>query len=120
MNRKAISLAFMLAGIELASAGPVRCVVHGKTIYTDDPSRCANADVKAVGGNVSVFPKVTPSAKVAVSPMPMTTPAAAPVSESLLERLGLSGEDLANGWKTIMEAKQRGSWKAPDVPDEAK
>lgn len=118
MNRKAISLAFVLAGIELASAGPVKCVVHGKTIYTDDPSRCANADVKAVRGNVSVFPKVTPSAKVAVSPM--TTPADAPISESLLERLGLSGEDLANGWKTIMEAKQRGSWKAPDMPDEAK
>lgn len=120
MNRMMMGVAFVLAGIELASAGPVRCVVDGKTIYTDDPSRCANADAKAVGGNVSVFPKVASSAKGVVSSMPMATPADASASESLLERIGLSGEDLANGWKTIMEAKQRGSWKAPDMPDEAK
>ncbi len=120
MNRIMTYLALVSAGIGIAAAEPLKCIVNGQAVYTDDPSRCANTDVKAVGGNVSVFPKVASSTKVRASSAPIALPQDASVPESLLDRFGLSGADLANGWKTIMEAKQRGSWKAPEMPDEAK
>ncbi len=96
--------------IGTVSATPIKCIVDGKPIYTDDASTCAN-------GNVSTFPKVTATNKPLI-PSPQTLLPNPSVLDSFLEKFGMSKVDVINGWKTIMDAKQRGSWKAPEIPDD--
>jgi hypothetical protein len=113
------ALSLTLALIEIARADPIKCVVNGKTIYTDDASICGNSTIKPITDHVSTIPKSSTSRKQPrsspVLPLPVESG-----SDSLLQQFGMSQEDVANGWKTIMDAKERGSWKAPEMPDDAK
>ncbi|MCK9608645.1 MAG: hypothetical protein M0R33_19560 [Methylomonas sp.] len=108
----------MLVLVETVWAEPVKCVIDGKTMYTDDASRCAKASAKPISNNVSVFPKVQPTTGNPGVVTPLESPAKS-MSDSILGRFGVSQEEIANGWKTITDAKKRGSWKAPDMPDDA-
>lgn len=109
-----LPIAFVL--VEVAWAEPVKCVIDGKTLYTDDASRCDQVGVKGIKNNVSVFPKIGPGIGASGIAKPSELPTES-ISESILGHFGMSQEDVANGWKTIMDAKKRGSWKAPDMPD---
>ena len=111
------TIVFALAGT--AWAEPIKCVIDGKTIYTDDASRCAGGNIRPINNNVSVFPEVDSANKPSTIPLPTGSPAE-PVSDSILNRFGISPEDIAAGWKTIMDAKKRGSWKEPEIPEDAK
>ena len=110
-------LLVILALSQSVNAQPIKCVVNGKTIYTDDSSNCGKATVKAVDGNLSTFPKVTAnhSNSSTFTPSPISNQ---PTMDNLLQGFGLSSGDVANGWQTIMDAKQRGSWQAPEMPNE--
>jgi hypothetical protein len=115
------SNAIVLVLIGIASAETLKCTVDGEILYTDDARLCANSEVKRINGNVSVFPGINASK----NNIPMATPAAQPTAkpdstftDSLLEKFGLSQQDIANGWKTIMDASHRGSWQAPEMPQE--
>jgi hypothetical protein len=112
----AVILALTLSVYALAD--PIKCIVAGKTLYTDDAKRCVNGDVKPINGNIviSSFPKgATPN-----STTPMPTLEAPTLLDSILQRFGLSQHDVAAGWKTVMDARERGSWKAPEMPDDEK
>jgi hypothetical protein len=106
------------------SAEPVKCIVNGKTIYTDDPKSCGNSTIRKIEGNVSTFPKVTASKATSANKPLMSSPETLmrdlPSSDSILEQFGMSQEDIAKGWKTIIDAKQRGSWNSLDIPDDVR
>ena len=114
---KILSTVAYFALTATVSASPVKCIVKGKTIYTDDAKTCVNSNISTINGNVSIFPKVTATNNSPTSPPKPPLPNQS-VSDSILQQFGMSQEDVANGWKTIMDAKQRGSWKAPETPDD--
>jgi hypothetical protein len=119
MNTTRIIFSLALAFANDTWSEPVKCLIDGRSVYTDDASRCSKASVKPIKNNVSVFPKVTPNSKSAVLTPPQE-PASSSTADSILGKFGVSPQDVENGWKTVMDAKKRGSWKAPDMPDEAK
>lgn len=114
-----ISIALIILALAgQAAAEPVKCVSAGKTIYTDDPSRCGKSDLKPIGGSLTI----------STLPNQLAGKKAAPASSGGLPALtggmplpeGVSSEDVAAGWQTIMDARKRGSWQAPVLPDYAK
>lgn len=107
------TIAIFVALVNIASAESIKCAVNGKIIYTDNEAMCTKSSIKSIKGNVSTFPKVTLTNK-------QQAPSNSTSSASILPDFGVSQEDIANGWKTIMDAKKRGSWKAPEMPDDAK
>lgn len=114
-------IGFSMIGLILmaqAGAEPMKCVVDGKTLYTDDTALCAQGSIKPIKGNVliSSFPKASEVPKSA--PISAFKPPA--LFDGILQRFGLSQQELEEGWRTVMEAHQRGSWKAPEMPDEEK
>ena len=120
MNATLFIFYLALALANNAWAEPVKCLIDGRSVYTDDASRCSKASVKPIKNNVSVFPKISPNSKSAAIPLTPPEPASASTEDSILGKFGISQQDVENGWKTVMDAKKRGSWKAPDMPDEAK
>lgn len=118
----AIAIAFLLTANTWAE--PVKCLVEGKTVYTDDASRCGQNRAEPIKNNVSVFPEVAGKKKPAAIPLlngtgAEGTPASNSFLDALLMRFGLSSQDVANGWETVKDAKKRGTWKAPEMPDDA-
>ncbi len=128
MKQLIASTAIALVLVGIAAAEPIKCTVDGEILYTDDIGLCGKSGAKAVDGNLTVFPKVgaankspaKSSARATPVVQPTVQPAAPDVSitDSLLEQFGISQQDIANGWKTIMDASHRGSWQAPEMPDE--
>lgn len=117
MSRCLTLVLSLIAGAALA-AEPVKCLVDGKMLYTDDAARCRNADKLPIAGNVVIAPKAkTPAPTLPTLPgLPgLETPG---MLDSILERLGLTRQDVAEGWKTVMDARERGSWQAPAVPED--
>jgi len=121
MKKLIASQVIAVAFVGIASADPYKCMQNGEILYTDDVSLCNKAKPKPVNGNISVFPGVSSSKKHALRLPPAAQPAApTEVSgDSLLEQFGLSPQDIENGWKTIMDARHRGTWQAPELPQEA-
>ncbi|CAD6880407.1 hypothetical protein [Methylomonas albis] len=101
-----------------ALAEPMKCVVDGKTLYTDDQSRCAKAAIKPINGSVliSSFPKGATAANNNAKPT-LEVPSGL---DGILQYFEITQQELRNGWETVMEAHKRGSWKAPEIPDDDK
>jgi hypothetical protein len=123
--KRCLAVATILSIATSAQAEPIKCVVAGKTIYTDDPKQCGAAKQQTIHGNVSTFPEVTP--------LPTATPAPSFTSgrssgnglssllpDFLLRALGISRSDLNSGMKTIEDARQQGSWQSPQMPEDAR
>lgn len=108
----------ILALVEPVSAEQMKCIVAGKTIYTDNPARCTKGVIKPINGSmvITTFPKEVASKNTAISP-PLETPS---LLDSVLQHFGLSQKDIADGGKTVMDARKRGSWQAPEIPDDDK
>jgi hypothetical protein len=118
-------------------AAPMKCTSGGRTIYTDNIMLCDNASAKKVEGTgYSVNPPKTqpdtsarpataagkdaePAQSAFASKSAGNPPAANPFGNTPLPQ-GVSGQDVASGWKTLMDAKKRGSWEAPALPEYAK
>ncbi|MDX8129337.1 hypothetical protein QLH52_18705 [Methylomonas sp. OY6] len=101
-----------------ALAEPMKCVVDGKTLYTDDQARCAKGDVKPINGSViiSSSPTSVPRANNIAKPA-FDVPSGL---NGILQQFGITEKELENGWQTVMEAHKRGSWKAPELPEDDK
>ncbi|AMK75273.1 MULTISPECIES: hypothetical protein [Methylomonas] len=101
-----------------AFAKPMKCVVDGKTLYTDDQARCAKGAIKPINGSVMIssFPKG------AAVPNGGTKPALELPSglDGILQHFGITQQEVKDGWETVMDAHKRGSWKAPEMPDDDK
>ncbi|WGS88378.1 hypothetical protein [Methylomonas sp. UP202] len=104
-----------LIAVTASAAPPVKCLVDGKMLYTDDAARCRNADKLPIAGNVIIAPKAKAAAPTLPGLPGLETPG---MLDSILERFGLTRQDVADGWKTVMDARERGSWQAPAVPEE--
>lgn len=116
---KILSAAMMLAAAMPVAAEPIKCVVAGKTLYTDDAEKCAKGEVKPINGALVITE--LPAAKSAGKAAPVPAPAAADsLLDSLLQRLGITQQEVAAGWKTVDEARQRGEWQAPEMPEDAR
>lgn len=116
MNPMLRILAIVLTFAGKAWAEPVNCVVDGKTIYTDDTSLCVKGRIEAINNRVSVFPEVkTPTSGPVVGNLPSNS-----LTDAILRPFGLIPQDIVTGWQTIMDAKKRGSWQEPEMPDDAK
>lgn len=113
-------------------AAPMKCNAGGRTIYTDNIMLCDNASAQKVEGTgYSANPPKTqpdttarPAAAAGKDAVPAQNasankPAANPFGDTPLPQ-GVSGQDVASGWKTLMDAKKRGSWEAPAIPEYAK
>ena len=126
-----VASSFIL-GLWGVHAAPIKCVSGGKIIYTDNASLCDGAQVvkmdpanyppqtsksipkgnQALGETQkpeAVQPKTSASAPSAPGPFGQV-----PIPE------GVSTQDLSVGWKTVMEAKKRGTWQSPAIPEYAK
>lgn len=125
MKKLIASQVIAVAFVSIATAEPYKCTINGETLYTDDVALCGKSDAKPVDGNLTVFPKVGASNKSPAKSTARATPVALPAapvdsfSDSVLEQFGISQQDIANGWKTIMDASHRGSWQAPEMPEES-
>lgn len=119
MNSPLLSALVLLALSANVAADPVRCVVDGKTIYTDDAKNCGKNAAKPLDSNntVSTFPKVETHAnsKPTVTPSSNSVPGGAP--GAVLQNLGVSEQELTSGWQTIMDAQKRGTWALPKEPN---
>lgn len=101
-----------------AMAQPMKCVVDGKTLYTDDQAQCAKGAIKPINGSVliSSSPKATPGANNNAKPA-LELPSGL---IGILQQLGITEKELEDGWQTVMEAHKHGSWKAPEMPEDDK
>jgi len=116
---KILSAAMMLAAAAPLPAEPIKCVVAGKTLYTDDAKKCAKGEVKPINGALVITE--LPAAKSAGKSAPISAPASSDsLLDSLLQRLGITQQEVAAGWKTVDEARQRGEWQAPEMPEDAR
>ena len=118
MNKLAFAnSAILLALSTLAvDAAPLKCVINGKTVYTDDPSRCREGELKPINGALVIgSPTKAQASKkndaAGLSPFPTGV-------EGILQHLGLTPQEVEDGWKTVLDARQRGSWQAPEIPAE--
>jgi hypothetical protein len=118
-------------------AAPMKCTSGGRTIYTDNIMLCDNASAKRVEGtgfsanppktqpDTSLRPAAAagkdaePAQSASASKPAANPPAANPFGNTPLPQ-GVSGQDVASGWKTLMDAKKRGTWEAPAIPEYAK
>lgn len=101
-----------------AMAQPMKCVVDGKTLYTDDQTLCAKGAIKPINGSVliSSSPKAIQDADNIAKPA-LELPSGL---NGILQHFGITEKELADGWQTVMEAHKRGSWKAPEIPEDDK
>lgn len=101
-----------------AFAEPMKCVVDGKTLYTDDQARCAKGAIKPINGSVliSSSPKGASVANTTAKPA-FELPSGL---NGILQQFGITEKEVKDGWQTVMEAHKRGSWKAPEVPGDDK
>ncbi|WP_445368520.1 hypothetical protein ACH5Y9_03385 [Methylomonas sp. BW4-1] len=100
-----------------ALAEPMKCVVDGKTLYTDDQARCAKGAIKPINGSVIISSsKGVPRADNIAKPA-FDVPSGL---NGILQQFGITEKELENGWQTVMEAHKRGSWKAPELPEDDK
>lgn len=97
-------------------AAPVKCVVDGKTLYTDDQAKCAQSALKPIKGNViiSSSPNGGTSSKNSAK-SGLDLPAGV---DGLLQHLGITQQELEHGWQTVKDAQKRGSWQAPEMPED--
>lgn len=109
---------FIFVLVDQAAADPMKCVVEGRTLYTDDPAHCAKGSIKPIAGSVliSSFPKHAASQNSTPTPIP-DLPSGL---DGILQHFGLSQQEVDDGWKTVMDARKRGSWQAPELPDAEK
>jgi len=116
-NRIRIAIA-ILAIAGQAVAEPIKCVTAGKTIYTDDPALCRKGTVKPIAGSViiSSFPKELAAKKAGPTP----NSGLSSMLGAIPGQNGISPQDFATGWQTILDAGKRGAWQAPEIPDQAK
>lgn len=101
-----------------AMAQPMKCVVDGKTLYTDDQGQCAKGAIKPINGSVliSSSPKATPGTNNNAKPA-LELPSGL---NGILHHFGITEKEMEDGWQTVMEAHKRGSWKAPEMPEDDK
>ncbi|WP_446810350.1 hypothetical protein ACH50O_01805 [Methylomonas sp. 2BW1-5-20] len=101
-----------------AVAEPMKCVVGGKTIYTDDIARCAKGIVKPINGSVLI--SAAPRNALDQNSKSKSAFGLPFGLNGVLDHFGLSQKEVEDGWKTVMDAHKRGSWQEPVIPDEAK
>jgi len=101
-----------------ALAEPMKCVVDGKTLYTDDQARCTRGAIKPINGSViiSSSPKGVPRANNIAKPT-LEVPSGL---NGILQQLGITEKELEDGWQTVMEAHKRGTWNEPELPEDDK
>ena len=129
MKSLIICVFFMFGLIGVVTADPLKCLTHGKTLYTDDPAKC-QTEVKPIAGNVVI--STLPGQSRANQPFNFLSRAGQVTGidlsglnlPSALGNLplpaGISQKDIAAGWQVIMDARNRGTWEAPKMPDDAK
>lgn len=111
------SILCLVSAPEQVAAEPTKCVIDGKTLYTDDPVRCGKAATQPIKGSLVVgSPSASPNAKS----VPRSDIAKPVGLDGILQHLGLTQQEVADGWKTVMDAHKRGSWQTPDMPEEGK
>ncbi len=111
------SIILLTLHLEATADEPIKCTSQGKTLYTDDKARCTNGTTKPINGNIVI----SSPTKISAHQQSLVAPLEFPSSiDGFLQHFGMSQQELADGWKTVMEAKKRGAWKAPDMPDDDK
>ncbi|WP_020481416.1 hypothetical protein [Methylomonas sp. MK1] len=102
-----------------ALAEPMKCVVEGKTLYTDDQARCVKGAIKPINGSVlmSSSPKKGVDAPNGSAKPGLDLPSGL---DGILQHFGITEKEVKDGWQTVMDAHKRGSWKAPEMPDDDK